>query len=61
MALPTPIEGRDKQDRFVELLEKIEEQIQLAKNKSDNLEQEFQALMQRAFKGELTAPGAKAA
>jgi type I restriction enzyme S subunit len=60
-ALPTPNEDRKKQERFVSALSAIEKQIQMAKTKGKHLEEAFQALIQRAFKGELTAPGSKAA
>jgi type I restriction enzyme S subunit len=60
-ALPIPKEGRKKQEQFVAALELIEKQIKTVKTKGEYLEQTFQALMQRAFNGELTAPERKAA
>lgn len=53
-ALPTPKEDKNKQVQFVSALTMIEAQIQTARNKGEYLGQAFQALMQRAFKGELT-------
>ncbi len=60
-ALPIPQEDRNKQEQFVAALELIERQIQAAKSKGEHFEQVFQALLQRAFNGELTAPERKAA
>lgn len=60
-ALPIPKEDRKKQEQFVAALELIEKQIKTVKSKGEYLEQVFQALMQRAFNGELTAPERKAA
>ena len=60
-ALPIPKEDRKKQEQFVAALELIERQIKTVKSKGEYLEQVFQALMQRAFNGELTAPERKAA
>lgn len=60
-ALPTPKEDKKKQERFVSALGAIEKQIQMSRTNGEHLEEAFQALMQRAFKGELTAPGNMAA
>lgn len=60
-ALPIPKEDRKRQEQFVAALELIERQIRTVKSKGEYLEQAFQALMQRAFNGELTAPERKAA
>lgn len=60
-ALPIPEEDRKKQEQFVAALELIERQIKTVKSKGEYLEQVFQALMQCAFNGELTAPERKAA
>lgn len=53
-ALPTPKEPLGRQKQFVAALQKIEAQRQMARRQQAELEQAFQSLMQRAFKGELT-------
>ncbi|WP_412461424.1 restriction endonuclease subunit S [Pseudomonas sp. SC11] len=53
-ALPTPKESLGRQKQFVVALQKIEAQRQMARRQQVELEQGFQSLMQRAFKGELT-------
>lgn len=52
-ALPTPKEPPGRQKQFVAALQKIEAQRQIARRQQAELEQAFQSLMQRAFKGEL--------
>lgn len=52
--LPTPVETIEKQKKFVSALRKIEDQLELVINQKRGLEDGFQSLMQRAFKGELT-------
>jgi len=41
------------QNRFADILEKIEKQKQLAQQRLEKSEQLFQSFLQRAFKGEL--------
>ncbi|MGV8735761.1 MAG: restriction endonuclease subunit S [Pseudomonas asiatica] len=53
-ALPTPKESLGRQKQFVVALQKIEAQRQMARRQQVELEQAFQSLTQRAFKGELT-------
>lgn len=53
-ALPTPKESLGRQKQFVVALQKIEAQRQIGRRQQVELEQAFQSLMQRAFKGELT-------
>lgn len=52
-ALPTPKEPLGRQKQFVAALHKIEAQRQITRSQQAELEQAFQSLMQRAFKGEL--------
>lgn len=52
-ALPTPKEPLDRQMHFVMAVQKIEAQRQVVIRQQLELEQAFQSLIQRAFKGEL--------
>jgi type I restriction enzyme S subunit len=53
-SLQIPAVSIDRQKQFVAALQKIEAQRQMARRQQAELEQAFQSLMQRAFKGELT-------
>lgn len=52
-ALPMPKEPRDRQTQFAVTLQRIEAQRQVTLRQQAELEQAFQSLMQRAFRGEL--------
>lgn len=51
--IPIILPSLDEQNRFAEQVEKIEQQKQLLQKSLTELENNFNALMQRAFKGEL--------
>ncbi|MCM2329686.1 type I restriction enzyme, S subunit [Geopseudomonas sagittaria] len=53
-SLQIPAVTIDRQIQFVVALQKIEAQRQMARRQQAELEQAFQSLIQRAFKGELT-------
>lgn len=53
-SLQIPAVTIERQKQFVAALQQIEAQRQMARRQQAELEQAFQSLMQRAFKGELT-------
>jgi len=51
--IPIVLPPIDLQNRFAEIVEKIEKQKQLTQKSLEKSEQFFQSLLQKAFKGEL--------